>query len=75
MEINFKLVSKLQKKKKRLSNFHKKLKTIGILVHNFESSIFEIVFVDSEKEWKYICYVRFQNLSDFFFGKNAKLTL
>ena len=50
MEINFKLVSKLQKKKKRLSNFHKKLKTIGILVHNFESSIFEIVFVYSEKE-------------------------
>ena len=47
MEINFKFVIKLEKKKKRLSNLVHKLKTTGILVHKFESSIFEIVFADS----------------------------
>ena len=47
MEINFKFVIKLEKKKKRLSNLVHKLKTTGILVQNFESSIFEIVFADS----------------------------
>ena len=47
MEVNFKFVIKLEKKKKRLSNLVHKLKTTGILVQNFESSIFEIVFADS----------------------------
>lgn len=44
------LLLNFKRKRKGYLIFVQKLKTIGILVHNFESSIFEIVFADSEKE-------------------------